>query len=61
MKTVLRYKRKFVCVQCWNKTPEINKGRGAREIGWVPFENELKKYKCCLCGEKGLYQCADKH
>jgi DNA-directed RNA polymerase subunit RPC12/RpoP len=61
MKTVLRYKRKFVCVQCWNKTPEINQGRGAREIVWVPFPDELKKYKCCSCGEKGLYMPASRH
>lgn len=59
MKTVLRHKRRFICVQCWNKTPEINQGRGAREIGWV--STDIKQYKCSHCGVKGYYLPISKH
>ena len=43
-------KHRWYCHECFNKDPEINGGRGARPISWIPDVADEKKFKCCSCG-----------
>lgn len=60
MKTIMKVGRKFVCVECFNKDKELNKGRAGRNVGWRPYPVVSNK-NCCKCKEKGFFEENSKH